>query len=88
VRKLETSESDALKAFVAILNADRWLFLAANTVGDDRMGRSSLAAIRALTSRYLERLQPEAYKAFESSDALKTYASALPKAPTDHRQAR
>ena len=67
-RKRPTSGSDALKAYVAILNADHWLFVAANAVDDHGRDHDSLAEIRGLIARRLERLQPEAYKALSSRD--------------------
>lgn len=69
-------ESAALMAYLAMLNADHWLFVASQTVNDSQHDRNSLGAIRKLVARRLERLQPEAYKLLAARGARDARAKA------------
>ena len=64
----------AWTAYVAMLQADHWLFVACNAVGNrhQRYNRNSLGAIRGLLAKHLERLQPAAYEALHKTGRSRT----------------
>jgi hypothetical protein len=59
-----------------MLNAEHWLFAAAETANNSKRDLNSLGAIRELVAKHLERLQPEAYKALARRNVRKAHAKA------------
>ena len=69
---------DATSIFVALLEAERWLFAAgeATGTGTDPVVVVAIGKIRRQVCEQLERLQPRAYRAFDNQSS-----SRLPLSP-------
>ena len=63
-----TKPDDATSIFVALLEAERWLFAAGEATGTatDPVVVAAIGKIRRQVCEQLERLQPRAYRAFDN----------------------
>ena len=60
--------ADATNVFVALLEAERWLFAAGRVAGADTDPKvvAAIGDIRRRVCQQLEKLQPRAYRAFDN----------------------
>jgi hypothetical protein len=67
-RSVAAKPDDATSIFVALLEAERWLFAAgeATGTGTDPVVVAAIGKIRRQVCEQLERLQPRAYLAFDN----------------------
>ena len=75
-RSVAAKPDDATSIFVALLEAERWLFAAGEATGTDPAVVAAIGKIRRQVCEQLERLQPRAYRAFDNQSS-----SRLPLSP-------